>query len=258
MKRIITFSGLVVTICLLASACGWNNSKKQAGSESEEADNPAESEQVAKAEPINLFEKDFIVKYTKYGWDIASDFSGATRNEAADATWEITKKGDTMTIIENSAILNYRQSITTVMKEADGNVEVTVTKSLDGGEHSNTSTRLWEGTNLAKKAESWFVSKGEGQKGAFVLGSGNPQYDSSDMDVTVTKGDKMFGRCTNVYTSKPKKGSIIESQGYNIGKRQIIDAETLGYQYVKYKAWAWFNDGEEHLTFEVTDFKILN
>lgn len=269
MKRIF-MAGLVGAICLFAASCGGNSSKAQA-MDSEEAaeatDSEAEEVQAQEPKAFDLYSSDFIVKYNKYAWDVAQDFSSATRNEDGDGTWEITKKGDTMTVVESYLLPGVgRQTVTTVMHEVDGNVEITKTtqyanekydKLLDAG-GNRVKTRVAQGYTLADQASSWFGSEGHGQKGVFISGSRNPQYADENMEATVSNGEKMFGRATKEYKYKVKKGSLLDLGGYEISKREIYDAERTGTDYIRYKAWLALKDGEEKLSYEVTEFEILN
>lgn len=272
MKRVLIMAGLVAAVCLFSASCGGGNKTKDQKSPNsdeavEAAEEAVEETKAQEAKEFNLYESDFIVKYNKYAWKVAQDYSSATRNEEVDSNWDITKKGDTVTIIENSALPGIgRQTITTVMKELEGKVEITKTtqyanekydKLLEAG-GNRVKTRMSEGYTLAQQISSWFGSEGLGQKGVFITGSGNPQYADESMETTVKKGEKMFGRATNEYSSKVKKGSLLDLGGYEISKREIYDAERTALDYIRYKSWLTLKDGKELLVYEVTDFEILN
>lgn len=264
------FACLTGVLCLSVSCVSGNGG---GSSQNDEAAVASESSVVAEEavvkeekKPFNLYESDFHVKYNAYSWKTASDYSTATRNEAGDATWEITKKGDTMTIVEESNdIILGRQTVTTVFKEVDGNVEKTVTTVYANEEYNrakklagtDVKTSVSEGATLNGKVESWFNTKGPGQKGTFVIGSRNPERKDDNLEATVSKGDRMFGRSTMVYDYKTKKGSVVDLAGYEMAAREIYDSERSGRDYFRYKAWLILKDGVERLTFEVTEFEIL-
>lgn len=269
--RKIAFAVLAAA-CLTFVACGGGSNQSNHDTGDSEVEASESPEPVVKAveeepQPFNLYESDFVVKYNAYSWKTSQDFSSATRNEENDGSWEITKIGDTMTVVEDINHLEFgRMTVTTVYKEADGNVVKTSTTVFKNEKYNaianlikdKVKPTVYEGKTLAQQAENWFNAKETGHKGAFVMGQSNPKYADSEKDVTVTNGDKMFGRKTLVYTSNPKKGSILDLAGYDIGGVEIYDAQRSGDDYIRYKAWLKLKDGVERLTFEVTEFEILN
>ncbi|MDO5321953.1 MAG: hypothetical protein Q4F39_06165 [Bacteroidia bacterium] len=260
-------------ILCLSTACVSGNGNGGSNQDADEAAVASESSAVAEEsavkeeiKPFNLYESDFHVKYNAYSWKTASDYSSATRNKDNDGSWEITKTGDTMTVVEDVNHLEFgRMTVTTVYKESDGNVVKTSTTVFKNQKYNAVANlvkdkvkpTVFEGSTLDKIAQNWFNAKDAGHKGAFVMGSRDPRYADSERSVTVTDGDAMFGRNTLVYKSEPKKGTILDLTGYYIGGIEIYDAQRSGDDYIRYKAWLVLKDGVERLSFEVTEFEIL-
>lgn len=270
MKRI--YAAVLLTASLIfAVSCGNGNKNKTADTEGEAAAEVTEATaEVNEPEetPVEIesfFNNDFNVKYKIYGYDIAADYTSATRNENKDSNWDVQKKGDTMTCIEESYLIGVgRQTITTVLKADGDNVEVTTTTVYSdpklqqinelGG--NDKRTRVKENSDINKAAEEWFYS--EKQKGIFNYGSKNPQYDQEGMEVTVSKGPKMFGRATKEYKAKVEKGSLMDMAGYKLETRAIFDAQRIGMEYFRYQAFLKLANTDEFMTYEVTELEILD
>lgn len=239
--------------------------------ESIESDEAEDAEKVVEdiveeAKPIGyLHEHDFILKYTKYGYSSNTSLTQLTRNPAGDKSYEITKDGDTFTVIEHSTLDRAgRVTETKTYKQIGDNVQITSSRVCDDNPAMNeilnkigstTSTKVREGKTVEYFVSSWFNSSPH-DKGEFVLGSRDPRYMSEEQEVKVTDGEPMFGRTTKVYTGTTKKGGIIDMSGRSIGSIRICDAEQFGIYYVCYRSISVVS-GQEYLAFEVTDFKIL-
>lgn len=89
-------------------------------------------------------------------------------------------------------------------------------------------------------------------------GSKNPQYDQEGMEVTVSKGPKMFGRATKEYKAKVEKGSLMDMAGYKLETRAIFDAQRIGMEYFRYQAFLKLANTDEFMTYEVTELEILD
>lgn len=223
-------------------------------------------EVVEEAKPIGeLASHDFTLKFKKYGYSSNTSLTQLTRTPDSDASCEITRIGDTFTVVWHSKQdrLGWVTE-TTVYKQDGDNVNITSTRICDDNPTmnevlkqlgTNGKTTVREGKTVEYFVDNWFKTKPH-NKGEFVLGSGNPKYSSEDMEVEVTDGDPMFGRPTKVYTGHTKKGSLIDLGGYSIGSVRICDAEQFGIDYICYRSTSIIN-GQEYLAFEVTDFTLL-